>query len=187
MARWFTPWTCFDLLFTPRRVGFLDPIIISQIALVDLLHWLKREWMTEWLALGSVKLYFHFKSFRIVHLFICRLNGGFSILFCTNSLEPFAINFHSLSDNIIVKLMIENDCKHRSRSISGNFFPFQKKEKLGKKLRTTKDQDYTLLLTLDLSFTKVPFLISSRPVPASSLVSNSCSSVGVFPLKVRDI
>lgn len=83
--------------------------------------------------------------------------------------------------------MIENDCKHRSRSICGNFFPFQKKEKLGKKLRTTKDQDYTLLLTLDLSFAKVPFLICSRPVPASSLVSNSCSSVGVFPLKVRDI
>ena len=135
-----------------------------------------------------MKLYFHFKSFRIVHLFICRLNGGFSILFCTNSLEPFAINFHSLSDDIIVKPMIENDCKHRSRSISGNFFPFQKKKiYMKKKLRTTKDQDCTLLLTLDLSFTKVPFLISSRPVPASSLVSNSCSSVGVFPLKVRDI
>lgn len=74
----------------------------------------------------------------------------------------------------------------RARS-PGIFSLFKKKNNMKKKLRTTKDQDCTLLLTLDLSFTKVPFLISSRPVPASSLVSNSCSSVGVFPLKVRDI
>lgn len=63
------------------------------------------EWMSEWIHETWFVFYFNFVSFLKIHLFIFR-NDGFSISLCTNCLEPFAINFHSLSASRRLKITI---------------------------------------------------------------------------------